>query len=122
MLELESKNLMIAVCGIDCGACDIRRAPHETEAAKRIVAWFKKEGWLKENEGINEVVERHMYCRGCREDRSVHWSPDCRILKCCVDNKGYKFCYECDTFPCQTVLGKCKNSARIVPDFCFVYA
>lgn len=95
------KNEMIGVCGLDCGSCDIRKAPHDPEAAQRIIAWFKKEGWLKENEGINEIIERRMYCKGCRDDRSVHWSPDCWILECCVDDKGHKFCYECNTFPCE---------------------
>lgn len=92
---------MISVCGLDCGACDIRKVPSDPEAAKRVVAWFKKEGWLKENEGIDEVMKRSMYCKGCRGDRSVHWSSDCWILQCCVDDKGHEFCYECSEFPCQ---------------------
>lgn len=71
------------------------------EVAKRIVAWFKKEGWPKENERIAEVVEHGMYCKGCGGDRSVHRSPDCWILKCCVDDKMHEFCYECSTFPCE---------------------
>ena len=98
---LKLKKEMIAICGLDCGSCDIRKAPHDAEAGQRIVAWFKKEGWLKEDEGINEVIERRMYCKGCRGDRAVHWSPDCWILKCCVDDKGHKFCYQCSTFPCE---------------------
>ena len=109
-MMLKSEGEMIAVCGLDCGSCDIRKAPHDLEAAQRIVAWFKKEGWLKENEGINKVIERHMYCKGCRGDRSVHWSPDCWILKCCVDNKGHEFCYECSTFPCEQLSKWAKQS------------
>ena len=31
----------------------------------------------------------------------MHWSSDCWILRCCVDEKGHKFCYECDVFPCE---------------------
>ena len=57
--------------------------------------------WLCENEGMSEVIQRSMYCTGCRGDRSVHWSPDCWILKCCVDKKGLDFCHECDVFPCK---------------------
>ncbi len=48
---------MIAVCGLNCGTCDIRRAPKDPEAAQSVVTWFKKEGWLNENEGIVEVIE-----------------------------------------------------------------
>lgn len=97
------KKEMIAVCGLNCESCDIRRAPEDPEAAQRIVAWFKKEGWLKEDEGINEVVARSMYCKGCRGDRAVHWSPDCSILQCCID-KGHQFCCECSNFPCDQLI------------------
>jgi len=67
-MVLNLKNDMIAVCGLDCSPCDIRKAPSDPEAAKRVVAWFKKEGWLKKNEGIEEVIKRGMYCKGCRGD------------------------------------------------------
>jgi len=110
MMLKSKKKEMIAVCGLDCGPCEIRRAPNEPDAAQRLVAWFKKEGWLKEDEGINEVIERRMYCRGCRGDRSVHWSPDCWILKCCVDEKGHEFCYECVSFPCERLSEWAKQS------------
>lgn len=92
---------MIAVCGLDCKSCDIRKAPTDPEAAERIVAWFKKEGWIEEDEGIQEIIERSMYCTGCKGDRSIHWSPECQILTCCVDDKGYEFCYQCSEFPCD---------------------
>jgi len=101
MMLKSTKKEMMAACGLDCGPCEIRRAPNEPDAGQRVVAWFKKEGWLKEDEGINEVIERRMYCRGCRGDRSVHWSSDCWILKCCVDDNGHEFCYECVSFPCE---------------------
>jgi hypothetical protein len=104
------KKDMLAVCGLDCGSCDIRKAPSDPEAARRIVAWFKQEGWLKENEGVKEVIERRMYCEGCREDRSIHWSPDCWILKCCVDEKGHDFCYECEVFPCERLSERSKQN------------
>lgn len=104
------KKEIIAVCGLDCGPCDIRRAPNEPKAAERIVAWFRKEGWLKQNEGITEVIERGMYCKGCHGNRSVHWSPDCWILKCCVDDKGHEFCYQCNEFPCERLSERARQS------------
>jgi hypothetical protein len=61
-------------------------------------------GWLNENEGKPQVIQRSMYCSGCRGDRSVQWSPDCWILKCCVDEKGLDFCYEYDVFPCEQLI------------------
>lgn len=92
---------LIAVCGLDCTDCDIRRVPTDAEAGERVVAWFKEMGWLEESEGVTEVIERSMYCKGCRGDRMVHWSPECGILRCCVDEKGLGFCYKCDKFPCE---------------------
>jgi hypothetical protein len=108
----ETSKQMIAVCGLDCDSCDIRRVPTDPEAAQRVVAWFKEMGWLEEDEGVSEVIQRSMYCTGCRGDRSVHWSPDCWILKCCVDDKGLAFCYECDAFPCERLNDWAGESVR----------
>lgn len=52
-----------------------------------MISWFKKEKWLKEDEGLKEVLDKRMYCKGCHGDRSIHWSSNCCILKCCVDEK-----------------------------------
>lgn len=97
----ETKERMIAVCGLDCTACPLRKASFDVEAAQSLVEWFRELGLLKKDEGVSEVMERGPYCQGCRGDRSVHWSPDCWILKCCVDGKGIEFCYECEVFPCE---------------------
>ena len=64
------------------------------------MSWFKEMGWLEQDEGVPEILERSMYCKGCHGDRAVHWSADCLILKCCVDEKGLEFCYQCDEFTC----------------------
>ncbi len=108
---MEEKNDMTAVCGLDCENCDIRKVPFDTEAAQRVVAWFRKMDWLKENEGISEVIERAMYCKGCRGDRSIHWSADCWILKCCVDCKRLEYCYQCENFPCKQLRDWARKSA-----------
>lgn len=100
----ETDKEFIAACGLDCGSCDIRKLPFDLEAAERVVEWFKRQGWLKEHEGREEVLERSMYCKSCHGDRSVHWSADCWILKCCVDDKGLRFCFECESFPCERLV------------------
>jgi len=97
----EKQPEMMAVCGLDCGTCDIRLVPTNPEVAQRVVAWFHQMGWLEEDEGIVEIIERGMYCQGCREDRSVHWSPDCPLLICCVDEKGLEHCAQCEDFACE---------------------
>lgn len=91
---MKPENQMIAVCGLDCGGCDIRLATNDPKVAQQIVDWFKKE----RNE---EVKIKDVRCLGCRGDRTRHWSADCWILQCCVDTKGLEFCYECDEFPCE---------------------
>jgi len=98
------EHMETAVCGLDCGSCTIRKLPFDADAAAEVVAWFKKEGWLEENEGVAEAIERSMYCKGCHGDRSVHWSFDCWILMCCVDDRGLSHCSECDTFPCDRLV------------------
>lgn len=92
---------LIAVCGLDCGACDIRRAPFDEEAARAVVTWYREQGWLEEDEGLEQALSRGMYCMGCHGERSLHWSPDCWILQCCVDDRGLQHCSECDVFPCE---------------------
>lgn len=99
---------MMAACGLDCGRCVIRRLPFDDEAATRCVSWFRQMGWLSEEEGAPEAVERGMYCRGCLGDRTVHWSVDgddiCWILQCCVDERGHEHCAECNDFPCDRLV------------------
>ena len=71
------------------------------KAAENVFGWFKSEGWVKENEGMDEFMQKAPYCLGCRNDRTKHWAADCWILRCCVDEKNLKYCFECDDFPCK---------------------
>ena len=91
---MEKKPEMIAVCGLDCGPCDMREASDDPKLAKEIVEWFERE----RNEGL-KIEDIH--CRGCKGDREEHWAPDCWILQCCVDEKGLEFCSDCGDFPCD---------------------
>ena len=86
---------MLGACGIDCGPCPIRLIPIDEEASTDVIKWFKEMGWLKENEGIAEAIEKKMYCNGCQSDREVHWSGNCRIMLCCVDEKHQEHCGQC---------------------------
>ena len=93
---------MIAACGLDCSVCPIGRAsPGDLDAARSLVGWWRGEGWLKEWQGVEEVLRRCPLCLGCRADRAAHWSPDCWILRCCVDDRGLDHCSECEIFPCD---------------------
>jgi hypothetical protein len=102
---------MMAACGLDCGTCEIRLAPSDPAAARTIVDWFRRQGWLAAGEGMAEVVARKMYCTGCHGDRDTHWSPDCWILACCVDERGLDNCSECPVFPCDRLVEWAGQSA-----------
>jgi len=91
----QAEGEMLAACGLDCGPCPIRRIPFDAGAAAQMLAWFKQMGWLKESEGVDEAIEKRMYCNGCQGDRSVHWSGNCQIMLCCVDEKHKQHCGEC---------------------------
>lgn len=101
---------MIAACGLDCGSCEIRLAPTDPDAAKVVLDWFRRQGWLTEDEGMEQVLQRKMYCTGCLGDRDIHWSSDCWILACCVDQRGYSNCSECELFPCDRLVNWAKQN------------
>ena len=98
---MDSMPKMIAVCGIDCEACPLYRASFDPEAAQSLVGWFRGEGWLPAKGGAREIMEGAPYCLGCRSDRTKHWSANCGLLTCCVDEKGLDSCHECDAFACE---------------------
>lgn len=104
-VRIMEKNQMIAVCGLNCSECDIFRASDNPEIAQRIVNWFKEERHI-------DVKIEDIHCLGCREDRTKHWSPDCWILRCCVDEKGLEFCYQCEDFPCEKLSEWAKESKK----------
>jgi len=101
--RMKKEYKMIAVCGLVCDTCDIRKAKNDPKLAKEIADWFKKE--------LNKEVKiEDIHCSWCKGDRENHWSPDCWILECCVDNKGLEFCYECEEFPCKKLKDWAKES------------
>lgn len=91
---------MMGACGLDCTTCEIRTALTDSSAASVLVDWLRSQGLLSEAESMPEVLDRGLYCTGCLGSRATHWSSDCWILNCCVDDKGLRDCAQCDTFPC----------------------
>lgn len=84
---------MIGACGLLCDECNIHRATEDAELAKEISTWFQQELG-------REVAAEDIRCQGCKGDRGGHWSPDCWILQCCVDQRGLEYCWQCEGFPC----------------------
>jgi len=103
----------IACCGLVCNECDIFLLPVDRTVQDQIIPWFKAQGWLKADEGLAEVVECKMYCKGCHSDRSqVHWSADCAILHCCADEHKLENCSQCDAFVCERLTNWAGQNAR----------
>ncbi len=94
---MTNEEQLIAACGIDCTDCDIRRAATDPELRRTIIAWFKEKRSL-------DVDPEAIRCTWCRGDRSGHWSPDCWILRCCVDEKRLAHCSQCADFPCPRLV------------------
>ena len=108
----------MAACGLDCEECSIRRIPFDRRAADECTRWFRNMGWLEEGEGVSEIIDRGMYCNGCKGDRSIHWSVsadgdvECWILDCCVDRRGLESCAACVDFPCDRLTEWSKQNAE----------
>ena len=48
-------------------------------------------------------------CRGCKSDEvAASWCRICNLKKC-ARSKGYEFCYECASYPCED-LEKFRNA------------
>lgn len=94
----------LAVCGLDCSECDIRRAGVDPAAAERVLIWFRHQGWLDEEAGMEELEPRLPLCTGCLGSRETHWAATCWILACCVDERGLQSCGACPDFPCERLV------------------
>lgn len=95
-------NNNIAVCGLECDKCDIYLIDEDESIAEGILKWFKKEGWRPETMTVKEFMQEGKLCLGCRSDREkIHWSGNCWILACCVDDKKLTSCHQCPEFLCE---------------------
>ncbi len=91
----------LGACGLECRECSIYLARSDENVAHDVMDWFIEMGWLDGEMDVEEFMSDGPYCLGCHGDRDTHWSPDCWILHCCVDEKGLDNCSECDEFPCE---------------------
>ena len=94
---MKDESKLMAACGIDCAVCDIRLAPGDEAVRQRIVDWFR-------DARHREVKPEDIHCSWCKGDRAAHWSADCWILRCCVDERGLEFCSDCEDFPCRRLV------------------
>ncbi|MFB0509331.1 MAG: DUF3795 domain-containing protein [bacterium] len=88
---------MIGACGLDCSECDIFAATNNPTIAGQLADWFRRTKNIY-------VDSRDVRCKGCRGDIEDLWSKDCKIHKCCVEEKKLDFCNECSEFPCEQLV------------------
>jgi len=89
-------DVMLAPCGIMCNDCAIYKAAQDpAEAARLAEAWRAN--------GVTKAQPEWFRCQGCRGDRALRWSEDCRIAPCC-EEKGLQHCGQCGDFPCTPYL------------------
>ncbi|MHA1258522.1 MAG: DUF3795 domain-containing protein [Candidatus Heimdallarchaeaceae archaeon] len=93
----------IAVCGLKCSSCDIYLVDKNESKAENILGWFKKEGWRPETLTVQEFMEEGALCEGCRTDPTIgkHWSANCDLRSCCIEEKQLNSCHQCDEFVCD---------------------
>ncbi|HKM17326.1 MAG: DUF3795 domain-containing protein [Firmicutes bacterium] len=94
------EKLELAACGIDCNECDIYKAAFDRKAAESLARWFKRQGWIGKDEGVEAIMQKAPYCNGCWNKTGVHWCSDCHLLKCC-EGRQFNHCGECGGFPCD---------------------
>lgn len=84
----KTKRWWLTPCGLDCNKCSIHLRTDE-----------ELEYWRRKKVDLDKIR-----CDGCRSDRQLqHWSLDCKILQCCVYERGFEFCAQCSEFPCETL-------------------
>ncbi len=85
---------LIAICGLDCAACDIYRASQDAAIAQKLTERFR-------SQGHPDAQPSWFHCNGCLGDRGQCWSGDCWIWQCCAGQRGLERCSACPEFPCQ---------------------
>ncbi len=88
MKKKKARRWFLTPCGLDCYDCSIRLRTKE-----------ELNYWARQSVDLDKVR-----CDGCRSDRKKHhWSPNCKILQCCVYERELEFCAECFDFPCKDI-------------------
>lgn len=100
---------MIAVCGLDCGSCDARKATVENDDALRA----KVARLWSEMNGV-EITPQSINCEGCRADgvKTPYCAQLCPIRQCALGKKR-ETCGQCEALDeCKTVAMITSNNAK----------
>ena len=99
---------IIACCGINCAACDARKATITNDNELRIKT---SEAWKAQYNP--DITPDMINCTGCREEGvKIGHCPECEIRNCANSN-NLRTCAKCDKLDnCVTL----KNVLQFVPD------
>jgi hypothetical protein len=98
--------LRLAACGIDCSKCAQYKITVERDfkEAETLVDWFKSQGWIGADDGVEAVLEKSPLCKGCWNiTNDCFWKCGCGSLdfRVCCNEKNIEHCGECADFPCE---------------------
>ena len=100
MTSKERLNL-VAICGIDCGICELYTCGHDHALFNKLVSM--------------DMPKEKLPCDGCRsvEGACPVIAEICETYKCAIE-KNVKFCFDCREFPCEK-LHPAANRAEVLP-------
>ena len=95
-------NAQIAACGLDCRICPLRAVTFRAGAPLTVVELLLRSGTTaNEERALRSLLHQRLLCPTCRGGHALHWTEDCHIRKCCIDDRGLEHCSECECFPCR---------------------
>ena len=93
-----NKENLVAVCGLNCGACPMYIATQSKDEEKQ-KALFKQF-----SAGPMKLKMEDILCDGCiGGDRVASFCRDCAIRKCPNDKQDVTRCSDCKDFPCSRI-------------------
>ena len=76
-------------CGLNCGACPVLVANKNGTVDQRAAEW--------------NMPAENLKCHGCKTDQLAVYCVKCD-MRDCARQKNIAFCFECDEFPCETIV------------------
>mgnify|MGYP002155000190 CR=1 FL=1 len=110
--DYEKESELIAYCGLYCRLCDYYTG-RIRDSARRLLEVVEKHSELKIFAEASKAFDFEDFVKGVKW-LSSEMSPcvggcragggwgDCPLRRCCVE-RGLRFCFECENFPCDVV-------------------
>ncbi len=99
----------LSLCGIPCYEdCPIYNTDTNKKDAASVLNWFKENNWIDQHITLKEFMSLGKQCHGCKEITKKHWSSNCKILNCNIDQNTK--CTSCTTYPCEILINHNKEA------------